>query len=208
MAGSGRDFNSLDIFGAFCTWGVHVQSPMHVVGSCLYELTALFFLLSSFPNHPFCISTCGITLNFLQNDSSKCIQFIQAAYSHSTFLFFLLFMTSVGDGRWPRNTEEISIDIKCSLKESKKMFLYSWRFPWLRKAMKQSLDQKAIRQAPFLSSNTGLLNKRPEIFVADLDSQVKGHRYEVHRWLEPASSGVFLLIPWDNQPTSPLFSTY
>ena len=74
--------------------------------------------------------------------------------------------------------------------------------------MKQSFDQKAIRQAPFLSSNTGLLNKRPEIFVANLDSQVKGHRCEVNGWLEPASSGVFLLIPWDNQPTSPLFSIY
>ena len=89
-------------------------------GSSLYESIVLFFLLSSFLNHPFCISTCGITLNFLQNDSSKFIQFIQATYSHSTFLFFLLFMTSVGDGRWYRNTEEISTDIKCSFKKSKK----------------------------------------------------------------------------------------
>ena len=40
-------------------------------GSSLYESIVLFFLLSSFLNHPFCISTCGITLNFLQNDSSK-----------------------------------------------------------------------------------------------------------------------------------------
>ena len=89
-----------------------------------------------FPQPSICISTCGITLNFLQNDSSKFIQFIQATYAHSTFLFFLLFMTSVGDGRWYRNTEEISTDIKSSFKKSKKRFLYIWRFPWLRKAMK------------------------------------------------------------------------
>ena len=79
-------------------------------------------------------------------------------------------------------------------KKKQNMFLDIWRFPWLRKAMKQSLDQKAIRQAPFLSSNTGLLNKRPAVFAANLDSQVNGHRCEVNGWLEPASSGVLLLL--------------